>query len=192
MRRFRLVVSGALLVLAGGTVAARTEALPKVRQERPRLFVRAKAWNGPSVERIKGWASRPEYKRPLGMISTCGNSIRYLILADKEAGRKVVAHLSSLKVPTKAGSPSYDGIEVTETALAYDWLRNHPEFKEDGRKRAIAHLEWWGDHFKRYLNPGVVPFYSRNNGALSGLTAAALALHGDSPRAQGYLEHAWK
>jgi len=37
-------------------------ALPKVREERPRLFVRAKAWDGPSVEKIKTWMDRPEYK----------------------------------------------------------------------------------------------------------------------------------
>ncbi len=172
--------------------AARAGALPKVRKERPRLFVRAKAWDGPSVEKIRGWVKRPEYRYPLRIVRDCGNSIRYLILNDNEAGRKAVAHLAGLQPASKAGSPSYDGIEVTQLALTYDWMRNHPEFTAQKRKKAIAHLEWWGDHFKRYLNPGVVPFYSRNTGALSGLTAVALALHGDSPKAPAYLAHAYK
>jgi hypothetical protein len=178
-------------VAQGGEQMA--NALPSVRAERPRLFVRAKAWDGPSVEKIRGWMDRPEYKQAMGQISTCGNSIRYLILDDQTAGKQAAATLQALTVPSGPGtSPSYDGIEVTQTALLYDWLRNHPDVNAAGRQAAIAHLEWWGDYFKKFLSPGCVPFYSRNNGALSGLTAVGLALHGDSPKAQGYLEHAFQ
>jgi hypothetical protein len=188
----RLVLLSGTLLLASAAAGA-GEALPNVRKERPRLFVRAKAWDGPSIERIRSWINRPEYKSPMGMISTCRNSIRYQVLGDAEAGKKVVAHLSGLKVPDKPPySPSYAGISVTETALAYDWLRDHPGFTEAGRGNAVAHLEYYGDYFKKYLSPGCVPFYSRNNGALSGLTAVGLALHGDSRKARGYLEHAYR
>ena len=190
MRAFGILL---LTFAAAAGPASAGETPPRVRPERPRLFVRAKAWDGPSIEKIRTWINRPEYKYPLSSISTCRNAIRYRLLDDKEAGKKAVAHLSSLKVPAKKPySPSYAGIEVTETCLSYDWLRDHPEFTDAGRKSAIAHLEFYGDYFKRYLSPGVVPFYSRNTGALAGLTAVALALHGDSPKAQGYLEHAWK
>lgn len=166
--------------------------LPKVRNERPRLFARATAWDGPNIPAIRGWMDRPEYKQAMAKITSCGNTIKYRILNDEEAGKKAVATLVLLEIPKGAGSPSYDGIAVTEKALMYDWLRDHKDLTDEGRQRAVAYLEWWGDYFSRYLNPGCVPFYSRNNGALSGLTAVALALYGDSPKAPGYLEHAFK
>jgi hypothetical protein len=178
-----------LICLFGGRALAGT---PKVRNERPRLFVRARAWDGPSVEKIKSWLDRPEYKYALKTVSTCRNPLKFQLLDDAQAGQKAIDYLAGLKVPRKAGSPSYSGIGTTEIALTYDWLRKHPDFTAEKRKPAIACLEWWGDHFKRYLNPGCVPFYSRNNGALSGLTAVGLALYGDSPKAQGYLDHAYK
>ncbi len=182
-----------ILALCAGRASQAMGGVPVVRKERPRLFVRAKAWDGPSVEKIKEWVKRPEYRHPMGMVKACRDPIRYQFLGDQEAGKKAVAGLKALKMPTgKPDSPSYSGIATTRKALIYDWVRNHPDFDEASRKKAVAHLEYYGDYFKKYLNPGVVPFYSRNTGALSGLTAVGLALHGDSPKAQGYIEHAWK
>ncbi len=195
MRTLILMAAAAvtcLAVPAGAPAGEDSGAVPKVREERPRLFIRARTWDGPSAEKIKGWMDRPEYRQAMGQVSTCGNSIRYAILGDAAAGGKVVAALKKLPPTGKTDTPSYDGIMVTELALQYDWVRNHPDFDEAGRKAAIAHLEWWGDYFRKYLSPGVVPFYSRNTGALTGLTAVALALHGDSPKAPEYLAHAWK
>ena len=53
-----------LLTLAGAVWADAAEPAtqPHVRPDRPRLFLRAKAWDGPSVEKIKQWMDRPEYK----------------------------------------------------------------------------------------------------------------------------------
>ena len=134
----RAVVLGVGVATGLAMACVAGEPAPKVRAERPRLFVRAKAWDGPSVEKIKGWMERPEYKQAMGQISTCGNAIRYVILGDADSGRKAAATLKGLTVPKGPGeSPSYDGIAVTETALLYDWLRDHPDMDDAGRGRTL-------------------------------------------------------
>ncbi len=168
--------------------------IPEVRKERPRLFWRTKTWDGPSVERIKTWLERPEYKARMDRLKGKGmlDAMRYRLLGDEEAGRRAVQWLKSLKVPTgkPKDSPSLTGMAAVKKAAVYDWMRDHPDFDEEGRRAAIAHFEWWGDYFHRYL-PGCVPFYSRNSGATAGLTAVGLALHGDSQKAQKYLSKAF-
>ena len=179
-----------------GVVWGQGEPAPKVRDERPRLVLRAQAWDGPSVARLKGWMSRPEYQASIGKLGSDGASgaLRYLVLGDEAAGKKSVAWLKSLKHPDKApDSPSYEGEDRLYEAAAYDWLRGHPDLaKPEDRKGIIEYLEWWGEYFKHHNSPGCVPFYCRNSCASLGLTAIALALQGDSPKAPAYLAHAYK
>jgi len=193
LRRAMTVAAAAGWLLAGIASAGQKPGLPKVRKERPRLFLRAKAWEGPSVQKIKSWMKRREYASNAGRLTGKGfpDALRYLALGDQAAGKRAVAYLKSLKVPSRKPreSPSYTGLETTLRAATYDWLRNHPDFDEASRKAVVAHFEWWGDYFHKYL-PGCVPFYSRNSGATAGLTACALALHGDSPKADRWLAKA--
>lgn len=190
------MLAAALAVLAGA-VAAQERALPQVREERPRLVLRQKAWDGPSVEKIREWMKRPDYQaiQDKLMGEHKSGALRYLLFGDEEAGRKCVVWLKGLKAPTQkpGDSPSYTGEALLYDAMVYDWLRNHPDFaKEEDRQAAIAYFEWWGDLFQRHNSPGVTPFYSRNAGASLGLTAIAIALHGDSPRAREFLAHAFR
>jgi Heparinase II/III-like protein len=193
MRTMVFALAFAMIGTWGG--AAAVAGTPQVRKERPRLFMRAKAWDGPSVQKIKSWMNRPEYQKNLGRLKGSGfvDALRYQILGDQEAGKRAVSYLKALNVPTRKSkdSPSYTGLSTCLRAATYDWMRNHPDFDAESRKKAIAHFEWWGDYFYGYL-PGCVPFYSRNSGATSGLTACALALHGDSPKADKWLVKAQK
>jgi len=193
MNRGNILASVCVSVLASSVVYA-AEAVPTVRAERPRLILRAKAWAGPSVEQIKGWMDRPEYKAQVGDLAkyATGQALRYHLLGDQEAGKKAVAMLKGLpEKPTIKGSPTYTGENATERALVYDWMHDHPDLTAADRKKAVAHFEAWADYFKKYLSPGTTPFYSRNTGALSGLTAIALATSGESEKAPGYLAHAF-
>ncbi|MFW6157790.1 MAG: hypothetical protein ACOC8E_00360 [Planctomycetota bacterium] len=195
MKSLRPVVL--LVALFGFTGATTAADIPSVRDERPRLILRATAWQGPSVEKLKSWLGRPEYRKHLGRLGKKGmmGALRYRILGDDEAGTNAVNWIKNLKKPEKRpkDSPSYTGIALTQDACVYDWLRDHPDLKDPAtRKGAVEYFEWWGDYFKRYLSPGVVPFYSRNSGALAGLTAVGLTLHGDSDKAAGYIAHARK
>jgi hypothetical protein len=156
---------------------------------------RAKAWEGPSIEKIRGWMDRPEYQQQAGDLSryAIGQAMRYHLLDDQEAGRQAVAALKKLPADPKIkGSPTYLGEGATVRAAIYDWIHGHPDLDEASRKKAIRHFEAYGDFFKRYISPGCTPFYCRNTGALSGLTAIALALHGESDKAPAYLAHAYK
>jgi len=191
----RLGLALALILAVGLSATAHAQA-PKVRRTRPRLFFRAKAWGGPSVEKVRSWMKRPEYQAQANDLGKplVGRGLRYLLLDDVDAGKQVVEALKKLEPPARQpkASPSYTGIDTTKMAALYDWFHDHPDFK-DHRAGAVATFEWWGDYYKRYLRlDGVTPFYCRNSGALAGLTAVGLALHGDSPRAQAYLEHAQK
>jgi len=67
-----------LLAGAGGMCADQTTKtadevnVPRIRAERPRVFLRAKAWDGPSVEKIKGWMDRPEYRARVAKLRNRG------------------------------------------------------------------------------------------------------------------------
>jgi hypothetical protein len=206
---FSLVLVSTLPLLLPST--AQSAQIPNVREERPRLFFRAKAWDGGlSLEKLNEWKSRPEYQAHIEDLkrrpSVQNDALLWLMTKDNAALKRVldgytvkrkgkehkVAGMKDWTPPKgRVDSPSYTGIDLTARAMVYDWLHDHPDFK-DHRGNAIKYLEWWGDWYRKYLSPGVVPFYSRNSGALAGLTAIALALHGDSDKAPGYLAHARK
>ncbi len=184
-----------LILLTVASLASAADPLPTVRSQRPRLMWRAKDWNGPSIEKIRGWMSRPEYKAQARDLSrkAVGLAMRFHLLDDREAGKAAVAMLKKLSAtPKTSGSPTYTGENATVVAAVYDWMHDHPDFDEASRKKAVSHFETWADHFKRYLSPGTTPFYSRNTGALSGLTAIAVAIYGESEKAPAYLAHAHK
>lgn len=187
-------VLGALSVLWAATPAGATEKegpAPAVRKERPRVFLRAKAWDGPSLEKIRGWMKRAEYQRRAKKLprTTIGLALLYMLNDDKAAGKKAVARFNRARI--SGSSPSYSGIEAQKAAALYDWLHDHPDFDKASRERKRKHLEQWGDRFIRYLKGGgATPFYSRISGAIAGLTAIGLSLHGDSPKADEYVRYA--
>ncbi|MFO7900537.1 MAG: hypothetical protein R6V58_15935 [Planctomycetota bacterium] len=160
----------------------------KVRRARPRVFIRAEGWRGPSVAKMERWFQLPEYKK-----RGVGNwpIFQYLATGDRETGKRALARLAKRKIGGR--SPSYSGKSAQIYAATYDWLREHPDFDPAKRKEAVAHLEHWGDYFTRYLTRASAPiYYSRYPGAISGLTAIGLALYGDSPKADGYIKLAHK
>ncbi len=168
--------------------------LPKVRAERPRVFLRAKAWDGPSIERIRGWMDRPEYKahwtKLLASELAMNQLLRYVLTGDAKAGRVALdRYMSQVGGGT---SPSYWGIKDQRMAALYDWLHDHPDFTPEKKAQKLAQLERRCLANMDYLkNVKENPFYSRYAGALGALTACALAIHGDSPRADEFLRFAF-
>ncbi|MDD4890756.1 MAG: heparinase II/III family protein [Phycisphaerae bacterium] len=184
-----------LAVLASVASVAAADG-PKVRDERPRIFWRAKAWDGPSVEKAREWVKLPEYQKRLpkltsGEAPVTGWAAAWLLTDDAAAGQKAVAKLKAYKFDGSE-SPSYMGIVAERAAAAYDWLHNHPDFDDASRKAVAAELERAGDAWLGTLKTGgpSTPFYSRVAGALAGLTTIGLALHGDSPKADEYVKFA--
>ncbi len=193
----------ALFCTAAGLLAAATAAAPasagedaggetpQVREERPRVFLREKAWDGPSVEKLRERMKTDEYKlRAVKLPRTAiGNAVLYLA-GDEAAGRKAVEAFKKFRI--SGDTPSYQGIEAQKCAAMYDWLHDHPDFDEASRKAKIEHMEKWADGFMKSLAGGgpSTPFYSRVPGAISALTVMGLALHGDSPKAGEYVRFA--
>ncbi len=186
------------LILSTVALAADDLELPTVRDERPRLFLRAEEWDGPAVEKIRTWMDLPEYRTRARKLT--GGAARYpshknrqallwMLTDDEEAGRRALERFKATQIQGR--TPSYWGISSVRSAAAYDWLRNHPGWDEESRAAKIAHLEEWGERSMNYLrrNPST-PFYSRQPGALVALTTIGLALHGDSPKADEMLRFA--
>jgi hypothetical protein len=162
---------------------------PKVRAERPRVFIRAKAWDGPSVEKLREFMKMPEYQSMARKLGQLGNGVRYLA-GDETAGERAVDNLKAMKI--EGNTPSYSGISAQRYAAMYDWLHDHPDLDAESRKKMIAHMEGWADGYMASLKAGgpCTPFYSRVSGAIAGLTTIGLALHGDSPKADEYVRYA--
>lgn len=182
-----VTVFGAVTVLG----ADGDDPSPKVRQERPRLFIRQKAWDGPSVEKLREFMKLPEYQRMTRKLpDKIGNAVKHLG-GDEAAGKAAVADLKN-NMSIKGDSPSYSGISAQRYAAMYDWLHDHPDLDAESRKKMIAHMEKWADGYMESLKSGgpCTPFYSRVSGAIAGLTAMGLALHGDSPKADEYVRYA--
>jgi hypothetical protein len=177
-----------LMVFACGASFA-GEALPfKVRPERPRIWIRAEEWAGPSIPKLKKWFKLPEYAKR-GVAGQ--RPLQYLVNGNRQAGAAAVEQL--LKMRISGGSPSYTGASAQQMAAYYDWLRDHPAFTEEKRAKVIAQLERSGDYFRRYVTTRSAPiYYSRYPGAIGGLCVIGLALHGDSPKAEAYLAAGYK
>jgi hypothetical protein len=178
--------------MAAGAMAAEA-AVPKVREERPRVFLRAKTWDGPSVEKIKSWMGRPEYECRIERLKDrgIGLALYWLVTGDEAAGKEAIERNKRVDLSI-GGSPSYSAPEAQIAAALYDWLRHHPGFDEESRKKRVTEMEASGDHYMAYLadKNTATPFYCRISAALGGLTAIGLALHGDSPKADGYVQFA--
>jgi hypothetical protein len=173
--------------------------VPNVRKERPRIFLRAKAWDGPSIEKIKTWMDRPEYKaraKKMGpgqyeKYEGFNNrlAILWMMKGDAAAGKRALDRFKKHRISGR--TPSYWGIDATRAAACYDWLHDHPDWDAERRAAKIKHLESWGAKAMNYLRGRpATPFYSRQSGAFCALTCIALALHGDSPKADDMVRFA--
>lgn len=193
MHHIRPVIRAALCaVIAACLVSVRTapaaDAVPfKVRAERPRIWVRADEWAGPSIPKLKEWFKLPEYEQR-GVKNF--KVLQYLVNGDQAAGAAAVAELCKMQIG--GSSPSYSGVEAQKMASRYDWLRNHPDFTAEKRAPVVAHLEKWGDEYRRYVTGASAPiYYSRYPCAIGGLALIGLALKGDSPKADAYVAAAY-
>jgi hypothetical protein len=188
----------ALWLLSTGLATA--QSLPKMRPGHPRVFLRQEAWNGPSVEKIRSWMDRPEYKARLAKVRNRVNTseLKNSLLAslwlfdnDVEAGRELLQRFMQQR--TKGRSPSYWGIVDQQMAAYYDWLYHHPDFTEEMKADRRHYLNLRCQFNMNYLrNHKENPFYSRFSGALGSLTACALAIADEHPRGQEYLEAAYR
>lgn len=174
-----------------GSIAA--EEPVKVRAERPRLFLRGTRWDGPSLEDIRTWLSRPEYSRRVEKLKSrdAGQALFWLLTGDAASGQKALEANAGFRISNEA-SPTYRGESAMQAAILYDWLRKHPGLDEATRLQRRADMEKHADAFIKLLSEAdaPTPFYCRVSGSLAALVTIGIALQGDSPKADGYLDFA--
>ena len=184
-----LITAAIVLRLAAAQAGEPAPGRPAVRADRPRIFVRAAAWNGPSIEQIKGWLKRPEYqqrmekfgRRPLGR-ATLG-----LITSDQKLVAEAVAFVKTFRI--SGSTPARWSDAMVHAGMLYDWY--HDKLGAASRQALVGDMEKWGDKAMAYLRRGgATPFYDRTTGVLAGLTVVGLSLHGDSEKAPGYVRYA--
>ncbi len=181
----RVVMMG----LAVAFVASASAAGPLTKtviEERPRIWLRRSAWEGPTIDKIKANLDRPEFKARWSKLggSRAGRALKYLVTGDDGDLQRALRGMGNLRLGS--GSPSYRGIDVAEAAVAYDWL--HDKMDDATRAAARAELERQGMSLVAFCKDGRSPlYYSRYPGALLGLVTAGLALKGDSPKADEML-----
>ncbi|MFW6159301.1 MAG: hypothetical protein ACOC8E_08090 [Planctomycetota bacterium] len=190
----------ALIVLGVVSVGVASAGdLPTVRKEHPRIFIRAKAWDGPSVEKVKSWMDRPEYQAKIKKVreklegggkKNMKLATLWLFAEDVEAGRKLLDRYMSQR--TSGHTPSYWGIVDQRMAACYDWLYDHPDFTDEMKKNRRHYLNLRCQANMGYLKRHKEnPFYSRFSGCLGALTACALAIADEHPRGKEYLKFAY-
>jgi hypothetical protein len=155
---------------------------------RPRVFLRQDGgFDGLTLAKLRARVALPEFAgvRERMLAAPTGRALAWL-LDGKAADRD--AAIAALKKMNGSGKSWSDrGHTLVQMAALFDWL--YPELDGPTRSQVVSAIEREADAAARAVERGEAPFfYSRTPGALAGLAVAGLALHGDSPKAAGYLK----
>ena len=155
----------------------------------PRLFFRSDSWeaNGLTIQTLKERIRRPEAESVRAKLdgSLPNLALRAVLLDDDQAAAEAV---ELLKKPIPMDGTTSDGILVGWAAMAYDWLYNHPQFRDEDKKIAAKHIAAGAGELARRLGvtgrEGGHIFHTRMYGWGMGIALAGLALWGDHPEAE--------
>ena len=178
------------LALSAIALAADEPANPfnaPVLDARPRIFIRADdKFDGLTVARLRKNARTGEFAsaREKWRGKPLGRAILWMLDGKREDLDAAIAGLK--RMDASGGSWSDRGPALMQMAALFDWL--YPQLDDATRQAIIAKIEKAADDAVDHINKGQAPFfYSRTPGALAGVTLAGIALHGASPKADGYL-----
>jgi hypothetical protein len=117
-------------------------------------------------------------------------ALKAVLLDDAQAAGEAV---ELLKKPISMDGTTSDGILVGWAAMAYDWLYDHPQFKEDDKRIAAEHIAAGAGELVRRLGLGGAEgghiFHTRMYGWGMGIALAGLALWGDHPEAETFANY---
>jgi hypothetical protein len=156
---------------------------------RPRIFLRGDdGFEGLTAAKLRERAASAEFRaagaREKWRARPSGRAILWLL--DGKEGDRDAAIAGLRKMDAAGGTWSDRGPELVELAALLDWLWK--DLDDAARRELIAKVEKAADAAVEHVRGGQAPFfYSRTPGALAGLAVAGLALHGASPKAEGYL-----
>jgi len=153
---------------------------------RPRVFLRAGAFDGLTVAKLRQAAQTAEFQglRAQWARRPAGRAILWLLDGKESDLAAAVAGLR--RMDATRGTWSDRGLRLIDLATLFDWL--YPQLDEPTRAMVVRRIEKAADAGLAHIRRGAAPFYySRTPGALAGVTLAGLALKGVSPKADEYL-----
>ncbi|MCG3177854.1 MAG: Heparin and heparin-sulfate lyase [Phycisphaerae bacterium] len=173
-----LVVAG-LSALAGCQQKAET-----LLSTHPRLFVRPAAWEGgPSLAQLRARAKQSPFKERMHLLrdTRADLALKWLMLGGDDAGSAALKALKSIPADVTA---SYEGVDLVDAALAYDWLFNWKGFTDADKRLVEDRMLSLAGHVKASLfNEGAHIFHTRMYAWCAGLGMTGLALHDRRPEA---------
>lgn len=153
---------------------------------RPRVFLRRDGFEGLTVEGLRRAVAGEELRafRSKWRARPMGRALEWMVGGGRADLEAAIAGLK--RMDAASGSWSDRGLALVRLATLFDWL--HDELDGATRAAVIRRIEKAADAGVDHIRRGRAPFfYSRTPGALAGVTIAGIALHGASPRAEGYL-----
>ncbi len=190
MRNSAIGIALAVTIISGGALRAGVvEIMPpaeKLRKDRPRMMVRAKADpHAISIEQLKALKQDADYQAAMRILKSRNNAacmaMIWMLTGDESAADRAFARLEKFK---RGPSDAFDVFfGLRELSLAYDWLYDHPKFTPERKKmvrdKAFVLCDKWGlpkgdDH--------VFHNYTWMNNC--GMAMWVMACYGDDPRAE--------
>lgn len=166
-------------------MALQKNALPKVVDTHPRLFIRSKSWpHGPSLAELKEWAKSAPLKtylskKPWNTKPELEWAFRYMVTEDESLVAPIVKKM-------KAQQSYWPGYLQT-LATSYDWLYNSPNFSAEDKKLIEDQMVDWGKAAIRKGEASHDMWSHFGYGPVTDLAAAGLALHGHRKEADDFL-----
>ncbi len=154
---------------------------------RPRVFIRRGDFQGLTVDQLRKAATDPQYAaiRSKWRRKPLGRAIEWMIDGDREDLEAAIAGLKGMQ--TTGSSWTYRGVKLVRLATLFDWL--YEELDEATRAEIVDRIERAADDAVEHIQRGRAPFfYTRTPGALVGAAISGIALHGESEKAEDYLD----
>lgn len=164
----------------------------------PRLFLRDEPWGpdgkGLTVAALQARAKLEAYAPMVealqdDYVGLAPLALCYLATGDACAADRAV---EILQHEIENGGTTSDGDELEEAAIAYDWLCHYPGFDLRRRIRAQDRIAAAADKLIKRLEVGSHIFHTRMYSWANGVLFAGLALMGEHPRAETWLNFGYR
>lgn len=193
IKTFCICLTLSAQLLAAPIMAAERFAPTELTETRPRLFMRQELWKGGySLSELRARATVDPYaQRTQSLRTTRANlALKWLLLGDEDAANEALKLMK--KLPGKVET-SYEGTDLIDAALAYDWLHTWQGFTKEDQEFVAAKMINLAHGMRRELSsPSAHPFHTRMYAWTAGLGIAGLALYGDHPEGAELFEFARK
>jgi len=177
-----------VLATAGSCLASSESHLVS---DRPRLLLRSRAWDGgPSLDQVKTRIGESPFKERAHLLRTtiANLSLKWLIYGDEEAA---AAALAKMRKWERSVRDSYDGIELIDLALGYDWLYAWPGFTKPDKQAVAVKMVALARDLRVHLEAeSAHVFHTRMYAWNAGIGVAGLALHDTHPEGKTFFEFA--